>query len=121
MKPFNLEEAKAGKPICSRDGQPMVFVGMCPKGEFPLVVQNSHTNTIWTLRADGRYLLTGDSTVDVVMAPVKRTVYVNIRKLIKATPAGAAWWFESAEMAVNSAAVFTELYLAIAVPVEIEE
>lgn len=26
MKPFNLEEAKAGKPVCTRDGRIVTFI-----------------------------------------------------------------------------------------------
>ena len=38
MKPFNLDEAKAGKPICTRDGKPARIISYDCKGNYPIVV-----------------------------------------------------------------------------------
>lgn len=37
MKPFNLEEVKAGKPVCTRDGRKARIVCWDKKSEFPII------------------------------------------------------------------------------------
>jgi hypothetical protein len=36
MKEFNLEEAKSGKPVCTRDGNKARILCFDAKGEFPI-------------------------------------------------------------------------------------
>ena len=38
MKPFNLEEAKLGKLICTRDGRSARILDTSVKGDYPIVV-----------------------------------------------------------------------------------
>lgn len=37
MKPFNLEEAKAGKPVCTLDGKDVRIICFDAAGDFPIV------------------------------------------------------------------------------------
>ena len=65
MKPFNLERAKAGDPICSASGQIHYFVGVRRDG------------AIVTELGTGGYVSSYQPN-DLFMAPKKRTVWVNL-------------------------------------------
>lgn len=76
MKPFDLEAAKRGEPIVTRDGRETFFVGIC-KGDRPIVVCDSAGN-LTRLLHDGDYTANGAHMYDLFMAPKKRTVWVNL-------------------------------------------
>ena len=43
MKPFNLEQAKAGKPVCTRDGRPVRIICFDKRWDkFPIVALVGH-------------------------------------------------------------------------------
>lgn len=67
MKPFDLEAAKRGEPICLADGQIVDFIGVDSKG---YIVVESDLN--WAARIDCFY------SGELHMAPKKRTVWVNL-------------------------------------------
>ena len=67
MKPFDLEAAKRGDPICLADGQIVDFIGVDSKG---YIVVESDLN--WANRIDCFY------SGELHMAPKKRTVWVNL-------------------------------------------
>lgn len=83
MKPFNLEEAKAGKPVVTRGGRPARILCFDRKHDrFPIagLITNEggkETCQVWTL--EGCYYGNGrDSYHDLCMAPEKRQGWVNI-------------------------------------------
>lgn len=60
-KPFNLEEAKAGKPVCTRDGHKARIIcfdaGM---GEYPVIalvesIENPGSESLYSYSHEGRY------------------------------------------------------------------
>lgn len=59
MKPFNLEEAKAGKPICTRDGRKARLLAWDIKDKvYPLCAALFHNwgeETVQSFMSDGRY------------------------------------------------------------------
>lgn len=67
MKPFDLEAAKRGDPICLTDGQLVDFIGVDSKG---YIVVESDLNSCD--RIDTFY------SGELYMAPKKRTVWVNL-------------------------------------------
>lgn len=85
MKEFNLEEAKAGKPVCTRDGKPVRIICFDRKDQyntFPIValvlkldgneVFHSYTN-------NGKFMEdTSTSDLDLMMAGKKHEGWVNI-------------------------------------------
>jgi hypothetical protein len=77
MKPFNLEEARKGKPICTRDGRPAEFIAYVPKGEALSQVIVLVGNKVFQLSAEGFEFTSLQSDVDLFMMPEKRTVWVN--------------------------------------------
>lgn len=83
MKPFNLEQAKAGAHVCTRDGQPARIICYDLKGHknFPILalVKNPvgvETTVSYTL--SGHQSLYSDTGIDLMMASVKREGWVNL-------------------------------------------
>jgi hypothetical protein len=65
MKPFDLEAAKAGKPIMSLGGVPYTFVGMSVSGD--VVVESVSHGKVFKLAPDYLYMI-----------EEKKTYYVNV-------------------------------------------
>ena len=90
MKPFDLEKAKAGAKVVTRDGTRARMVCFDLKGRQPIGVAVEHRNedgtVIEVLRScgkDGRYYTgtaqDGDTRLDLFMAPEKRYVAVWLK------------------------------------------
>lgn len=83
MKPFNLEEAKAGKPVCTREGYAArILCFDAENADYPiaaLVKDSTGEEHAETYTKDGRYYSTGETrSQDLVMLPVQYTVWVNL-------------------------------------------
>jgi hypothetical protein len=80
MKPFNLEQAKAGAPVQTRDGRPVRIICTDRKSEqLPIVALVDAGNTEWEIcySAEGRNMrYTKEDDSDLVMATVKRSGWV---------------------------------------------
>lgn len=79
MKPFNLQEALAGKPICDRQGRPCKVLAYEPalKGAYKLVALCAD-NTLNTFTDAGRSYHPVASDKDLFMVTTKKTVWLNI-------------------------------------------
>ena len=85
MKPFDLEKAKTGAPVQTRDGRKARIVCFDRKEvDFPLVALvidlESELENLETYRVDGGYLAVAGAVTDsdLVMAPVKKEGWMNI-------------------------------------------
>lgn len=84
MKPFNLEEAKAGKPVCTTNGLPARI--LCfdkAKGDYPIVALIQDTagkEFAESYTSAGKYYYDGriSEERDLFMAPTSKTVWVNL-------------------------------------------
>ena len=80
MKPFDLEAAKRGEPVCTRDGTPVQQLVHFPEGVRGNKIAALSGGVINAYDDQGRYY--GDegpvSTRDLFMAHRKRTVWVNL-------------------------------------------
>lgn len=75
MKPFDLEAAKCGEPICTRGGVERFFIGTNKRGEiFVEDISGKH----YVMFKDGMTHTGKPNTLDLFMAPKKRTVWVNL-------------------------------------------
>ena len=80
MKPFNLEEAKAGKPVCTRDGHEVEILKWDAMGEQPLVgiikfpIRDTATN--WT--EEGKLDASIESDYDLFMKSNHHEGWINI-------------------------------------------
>lgn len=70
MKPFNLEEAKAGKPIITRDGTEAKFIAHVPEAEDNKVVILID-GVILTIQENGRLTNSYDTVSDIFMVSPK--------------------------------------------------
>lgn len=84
MKPFDLEKAKTGAPVQTRDGHKARIICFGRKEvDFPVVAlvinPKSGKESLETYQSDGRNIGTGAVTnYDLVMAPVKKEGWMNI-------------------------------------------
>ena len=83
MKPFNLEQAKAGAPVCTRNGQPARIVCYDLKGYknysiLALVKIPAGVETTVSYTLSGHQSLYSDTGLDLMMASVKREGWVNL-------------------------------------------
>lgn len=84
MKPFNLEEAKAGKPVCTANGLPARI--LCfdkAKGDYPIVAliqAGDGKEFAESYTQAGRYYCDGSISEerDLFMATITKTVWVNL-------------------------------------------
>jgi hypothetical protein len=124
MKPFNLEAAKRGDPIRTRDGRPAVFVvhdaDAGPYHKVLARVGNLGSHISYTV--DGK-VSDAVSQADLFMAAKKRTVWVNLYPDSSASARGRNWgdgcWHDT-EKDANTTASAARLG-GKAWPLEIEE
>lgn len=80
MKPFNLQEALAGKPVVTRDGRPVKIAGYNPDARYCDKITGWVDNISRDWSNEGRYYISGESNFDLFMASEKRTYWVNVYK-----------------------------------------
>ena len=83
MKPFNLEQAKAGAPVCTRDGQPVRIICYDRKGHknyqlLALVESPIGVEFTVSYALNGHHSLDSEADLDLMMASVKREGWVNL-------------------------------------------
>ena len=80
MKPFNLEAAKAGAPLVTRDGRPAKFIAHVGEAQPSQRLVVLIDGGVYTKFESGGYSNSPAhvSPNDLFMAPVKRTVWVNL-------------------------------------------
>ena len=79
-KPFNLETAKAGKPVITRDGHKVRIICFDKKGGTPIVglIQEDGFETVATFNESGLCLING--AYNLMMLPEKKEGWVNVYK-----------------------------------------
>lgn len=82
MRPFNLEKAKEGKPVCTRDGRPARIICYDQKNTYKLVAlvcdEDGH-EIAYSYNEMGRWRNDKESLIDLFMVePKKYEGYVNI-------------------------------------------
>ena len=70
LKPFDLEAAKAGKPVCTRDGRKVRIICFDRKDNTPEILQCVHN--------DGKCFHYDTSNNDLMMLPEKKEGWINI-------------------------------------------
>lgn len=84
MKPFNLEEAKAGNPVCIRDGRKARIICFDRKSkDYPIValVENQDAEMLQIYTIDGKYNKFDQEKsypLDLVMATAIHTGWINV-------------------------------------------
>ena len=86
LKPFDLEAAKAGKPVCTRDGYKARIICFDAKGMHQpivaLVTQDNGVEYIETYYSNGRFNddINSQSGGDLMMLPEKKEGWILLRK-----------------------------------------
>ena len=82
MKPLNLADALAGKPVITRDGMRVIRLielpEAKPKSRLVAVLEDGETATF---NEGGRYYSMRDSSLDLFMAPTKKEGYIVTIKI----------------------------------------
>lgn len=85
FKPFDLEQAKAGKPVCTRRGHKARIICFDAKisGNYPIIalVEDVHHPTyevVYSFSNEGEYRKGDTHSLDLVMLPEKREGWINI-------------------------------------------
>lgn len=123
MKPFDLEAAKRGEPICTRDGETDVVFG----AHNPLALESARV-VVWIRgspvgrREDGLFVIGVESYFDLFMAPKKR-VYWERRLIFKSGTVEAiiSQDREDAKLSDVHAASYVARWLSPAFSFEVEE
>jgi hypothetical protein len=77
MKPFNLQDALAGKPVVTRDGKAVKQIAYFPEVETYAVMAYIEGSDVDTYTREGSYW-SSKGTHDLFMASTKKTGWVNI-------------------------------------------
>ena len=86
LKPFNLEQAKAGKPVCTRDGRKARIIcfdaNIMPgnKNILALIRKNDGSEYIEYYTSNGKFSDSKDDINDLMMLSEKREGWVNVDK-----------------------------------------
>ena len=84
MKPFNLELAKSGKPVCTRDGRKARIICFDRVGFRPIIALINHRDSDLEYMQDymgnGRKDKEGVTNCDLMMLPEKKEGWVNLYK-----------------------------------------
>ena len=91
LKPFDLEAAKAGKPVCTRDGRKVriisvdrkfLFKGVISYPIIALVEDTAKEETIYGYNEKGKVIIENDTPYkdDLMMLPQKKEGWVNLYK-----------------------------------------
>lgn len=105
MKPFNLEEAKVGKPVCTRNGNKVRIVCFnCKNEDYPIValVLIGDGERVITYSKEGNYYCDSNDQDgrDLMIADTVHEGYINIYKNKCGTYTGTII-YESEEKAKN--------------------
>lgn len=83
LKEFNLEAAKAGKPVCTRDGRKARIICFDRNWEYPIVALIECENGEEMISAcdkDGKARIYETQGTDLMMLPEKKEGWVNLCK-----------------------------------------
>lgn len=78
MKPFDLEAAKRGEPIQTREGTPVKFIAHVPEADQSRRVVVLIGGEIVCFDGNGSHAGVFETELDLFMAPRKRTVWINL-------------------------------------------
>lgn len=82
LKPFDLEAAKAGKPVCTRDGRKARIICFDAKCNKPIValIYDCNKETVFQYLENGRFFVDQIDKYDLMMLPQKKEGWINIYK-----------------------------------------
>lgn len=125
LKEFNLEAAKAGKPVCTRDGRKARIICFDRKFyqngyNYPIVamVNDNDNELVHTYTQDGLLVGNAECELDLMMIPEKKERWVNVYR--KEHNDYCKGIFQTKEEAVNAISEVGRKHIAT-VKIECEE
>ena len=91
LKPFDLKAAKAGKPVCTRDGRKARIICFDRKDNTPIIALIecvNHAEILQCVHNDGKCFHYDTSNNDLMMLPEKKEGWINIYRSEK----GEYWY-----------------------------
>lgn len=81
MKPFDLEAAKRGEPLITRDGRPAKFLAHFPQNDsdYRVLALLDHRHRVYSYCEDGLYAGGATGPDDLFMAPRKVVKWGRVR------------------------------------------
>lgn len=82
LRHFDLEAAKAGKPVCTRDGRKVRIICFDAKCNKPIValIYDCNKETVFQYLENGRFFVGQIDKYDLMMLPEKKEGWVNLCK-----------------------------------------
>ena len=83
LKPFDIQKAREGKPVCTRDGRKARIICFDLKNdEYPIVaaVGNDSSETLFSYTTNGEIADGIESDKDLMMLPEKKEGWINVYK-----------------------------------------
>ena len=86
LKPFDIQKAREGKPVCTRDGRKARIICFDRRGDkFPIVAlldgcNKKHSEVAVTFTNEGLFEIGEKSSNDLMMLPEKKEGWINIIK-----------------------------------------
>ena len=83
LKPFDLQKAREGKPVCTRDGKPARIICWDKLGGLPiiaLVMDGNNNEFVFYYNENGRTNDIIEKYYDLMMAPEKHEGWINVYK-----------------------------------------
>ena len=83
LKPFDLQAAKSGKPVCTRDGRKariICFDAKCTLPIIALVTNTGGNESLIRYYSNGSFTNLNEAGCDLMMLPEKKEGWVNVSK-----------------------------------------
>ena len=83
LRPFDLQKAREGKPVCTRDGRKARIICFDKKGAYPIVaLVNDYNEEEYIKNYDefGKKFIGGETSDDLMMLPEKKEGWINVYK-----------------------------------------
>ena len=83
LKPFDIQKAREGKPVCTRDGAKARIICFDAKSDAPiiaLITTDDGTEITFDYLSDGTFFNSENPDNDLMMLPEKRSGWAKIRK-----------------------------------------
>lgn len=84
LKPFDIQKAREGKPVCTRDGRKARIICFDRRGDkYPIVAllegcNEEHSEVAVTFTNEGLYEIGEKKSNDLMMLPEKKEGWVNV-------------------------------------------
>ena len=83
LKPFDIQKAREGKPVCTRDGHKARIICFDRKDNTPIVALiecANHAEILQCVHNDGKCFHYDTSDNDLMMLPEKKEGWINVKK-----------------------------------------